>query len=236
MLPIIATPKYDMIVPSTGQELTYRPYVVKEEKVLLIALETEDDIAIEKAVLNVIKACVETPLDFKALTTFDVEFMFVTLRSKSVGEGVKLNMKCEAKDCDGTMEEKIDLDKVIISNLEDKPNNNIKINDDISIDLKWLGINDALTAGQKTTGTDTVINMAAKSIETIYSGEEVISASDATHKEVVNFVESFNTDQFAKIIAYIEAAPAITYDVNYDCPKCGHHNERSLKGLSDFFI
>ena len=81
-----------------------------------------------------------------------------------------------------------------------------------------------------------LINMAAKSIETIYSGEEVISASDATHKEVVNFVESFNTDQFAKIIAYIEAAPAITYDVNYDCPKCGHHNERSLKGLSDFFI
>ena len=84
MLPIIATPKYDMIVPSTGESITYRPYVVKEEKILLIAIESQDEAAIERAVLNVIKACVESQIDFKKLTTFDVEFMFITLRSKSV--------------------------------------------------------------------------------------------------------------------------------------------------------
>ena len=85
MLPRIATPKYDMIVPSTGESITYRPYVVREEKILLIALESQDESAVEKAVMNIIKECVESPINIKNLTTFDVEFIFVTLRSKSVG-------------------------------------------------------------------------------------------------------------------------------------------------------
>ena len=91
MLPKIATPKYDMIVPSTGESIKYRPYLVKEEKILLIALESQDPEAVETAVLDIIKACIESPVDIKKLTTFDVEFMFVTLRSKSVGEGIKIN-------------------------------------------------------------------------------------------------------------------------------------------------
>ena len=94
MLPKIATPKYDMIVPSTGKSITYRPYVVKEEKILLIAMESQSEQAIEKAVLNIIKECVESPINIKSLTTFDVEFIFVTLRSKSVGEGIKVNPSC----------------------------------------------------------------------------------------------------------------------------------------------
>ena len=95
MLPRMVTPKYDMIVPSTGKSITYRPYVVKEEKLLLIAMESQDDKQIENAVMNIIEECVESPLDINTLTNFDVEFMFVTLRAKSVGEGIELSPKCQ---------------------------------------------------------------------------------------------------------------------------------------------
>ena len=110
MLPKLATPKYDMIVPSTGESITYRPYVVREEKVLLIAMESESDIAIENAVTDIIKLCVESPIKVEDLTNFDVEFMFVTLRSKSVGEGIKVSSKCT--ECEESNEHKIDLEKI----------------------------------------------------------------------------------------------------------------------------
>ena len=114
MLPKLATPKYDMIVPSTGESITYRPYVVKEEKILLIAFETQNDTAIEKAVNNIIKECIESPINIQELTTFDVEYIFVTLRSKSVGEGIKINPSCEH--CEEKNEVKIDLEKVKVAN------------------------------------------------------------------------------------------------------------------------
>ena len=117
MLPTIATPKYDMIVPSTGESITYRPYVVKEEKILLIALETQDDIQIEKSVTDIIKACVESPIKVNELTTFDIEFIFITLRSKSVGEGIKVNMKCDDDTCNEQVEIPLALDEIKVSNL-----------------------------------------------------------------------------------------------------------------------
>jgi hypothetical protein len=236
MLPIIATPKYDMIVPSTGETITYRPYVVKEEKILLIALESEDDFAIEKAVMNIIKACVESSIKIDGLTSFDIEMIFITLRSKSVGEGIKLGLKCDEEDCNGSEEIQLDLDKIKISNLENKIDKHIKINDDISIDMRWLRANDKLTEAQRKTKTDSIIHSAAKAIETIYSGEEIFTIKDTPHKEVVAFIESLSTDQFAQILEFMEASPTLTYDLSYKCKTCGHENERKLRGLTDFFI
>lgn len=236
MLPIIATPKYDMIVPSTGQSITYRPYVVKEEKILLIALESESEIAIERAVTDIIKACLETPLDIKTLTMFDIEFMFTTLRSKSVGEGIDVVLNCDNEECDATQKIKINLDDVYVANLETAGENmNVKINDDVSVDLKYLGYSDNLTQGQRTTETEAAINMVAKTIETIYSGEETFACKDAPFKEVVSFVESLNNDQFAKVIKFMQDSPVITYDIEYKCKVCGTDNVKTLKGLTDFF-
>ena len=236
MLPTIATPKYEMIVPSTGESITYRPYVVKEEKILLIALETQDDIQIEKAVTDIIKACVESPIKVNELTTFDIEFIFITLRSKSVGEGIKVNMKCDDDTCDAQVEIPLALDEIKVSNLEKVKDKNIKINNDISIDMRWLRTSDKLNKDQRKTGTDSIINTAAKAIETIYSGEETFATKDVPHKEVVTFVESLSSDQFAKILEYLENSPALTYDLSYKCKACGNENERKLKGLQDFFI
>jgi len=236
MLPIIATPKYDMIVPSTGQSITYRPYVVKEEKILLIALESESEIAIERAVTDIIKACLETPLDIKTLTMFDIEFMFTTLRSKSVGEGIDVVLNCDNEECDATQKIKINLDDVYVANLETAGENmNVKINDDVSVDLKYLGYSDNLTQGQRTTETEAAINMVAKTIETIYSGEETFACKDAPFKEVVAFVESLNSEQFQTIGDFLTNAPALAYTIEFDCTACEHHNEKELTGMNDFF-
>lgn len=233
MLPIIATPKYEMIVPSTGESITYRPYVVKEEKILLIAMESQSDEAIENAVSDIITRCVETPIKVKDLTTFDVEYMFVTLRSKSVGEGIKVTPKCEH--CEETNEQKIDLEKVRVKNLEDQVDRHIKLTDDISLDLRWQTMSDKLTDKERNTQTDTLINMIAKSIETIYSGEETFVAKDSSKKELVDFVESLNTDQFGDIIDVIAKSPVLSYDLKFKCKECGKNNEKELRGLIDFF-
>ena len=235
MLPIIATPKYDMIVPSTGQSITYRPYVVKEEKILLIALESESEIAIERAVTDIIKACVETPIDIKSFTMFDIEFMFTTLRSKSVGEGIEVMLSCISDECDAKQKIKVDLDNVYVANLDTAADMHLKINDEISVDLKYLGYSDSLTQAQRATETEAAINMVAKTIDTIYSGEETYTTKDAPFNEVVRFVESLNNDQFAKIINFMTDSPVVTYDLDYKCGACGHQNVRQLRGLTDFF-
>ena len=233
MLPKLVTPKYDMIVPSTGETVTYRPYVVKEEKILLIAFESQDETQIEKSVLDIIKTCIESKIDLNKLTTFDIEFMFVTLRSKSVGEGIKLNMPCE--ECEHTNEVKINLDELNVANLDEEIDKHVKLTDDISVDLKWMAMNDRLSGEELKTETDAVINLVAKSIETIYSGEEIHSTKDVTKKEVVEFVESLNTDQFQSITEVIGKSPYLNYTMKFDCDKCGHSHERELNGLADFF-
>ena len=233
MLPRIATPKYDMIVPSTGESITYRPYVVKEEKILLIAFESQDETAIEKSVINIIKECVESKIDFKTLTNFDIEFMFITLRGKSVGEGIKVNIECD--ECEESNEVKIDLDKVKVLNLDDSVDKHVKITDDISIDLRWQTTADSKTNANTSSETEAVINLVATSIETIYSGEEIFAAKDVTKKELLDFVESLNTDQFNSLVEVISKAPYLSYNLEYDCKGCKIHNKRSLSGLIDFF-
>jgi hypothetical protein len=233
MLPQIATPKYDMIVPSTGESIKYRPYLVKEEKILLIALESQDPEAVETAVLDIIKACIESPVDIKKLTTFDVEFMFVTLRSKSVGEGIKINPPCEH--CEASNEVKINLDDVKVANLEEEVDKHIKLTDDISVDLKWNTMDDRLDPAEKSSETDTIINMVAHSIDTIYSGDEIYSAKDASKKELQTFVESLSSDQFTEIVNTLGKAPYLSYDIHFDCKECKKENVIELKGLTDFF-
>ena len=233
MLPKLATPKYDMIVPSTGESITYRPYVVREEKILLIALESQDESAVEKAVINIIKECVESPINVKNLTTFDVEFIFVTLRSKSVGEGIKVNPSCTK--CEASNEVKINLENVNVTNIEDAVDKHIKLTDDISIDLKWQTMNDRLSDAQRKTETEAVINTIVKSIETIYSGEDIFAAKDSKATDLLDFVESLSTDQFNTIVGVIAKQPMLSYKLEFDCKDCGEHNERELSGLVDFF-
>ena len=235
MLPKIVTPKYDMIVPSTGKSITYRPYVVREEKILLIAMETDDNVAIENAVLDIINACVETSINVKKLATFDIEYIFANLRAKSVGEGIKLNPECTAEDCNSRQEVKINIDKVLVENLDSDKDRIVKLSNDISVGLKWLAMSDRLDTDEGLSNTDIVIQTIARSIETIFSGEEIFNANESKPEELVEFVESLNSDQFQEIIKKISNQPYLSYKFEYDCKECGTKNERELKGLQDFF-
>ena len=234
MLPQIATPKYDMIVPSTGETLTYRPYVVKEEKILLIAMESQSDEAIESAVIDIIKRCAYTPINTDILTTFDVEYIFVNLRAKSVGEGIKVNPPCSH--CEETNEDiKVDINNVIVKGLEEEVDLHVKLTDDISIDLVWPTMKNKLTEKDMETGTDTLINMVARSLGTIYSGEETFAAKDSSKKELVDFVESLGSDQFQALLEKVADAPQLSYDLKFKCKACKKDNKLELKGLIDFF-
>ena len=234
MLPRMVTPKYDMIVPSTGKSITYRPYVVKEEKLLLIAMESQDEKQIENAVMNIIEECVESPLDINTLTNFDVEFIFVTLRAKSVGEGIELSPKCQH--CEEINEVKLDLDEVTIKNLKDQTDTMIKLTDDISVELQWPTMkNRHIDLVDEKSETETIINMMTSTIGTIYSGEEIFVTSDVPKKEVKEFVESLSNEQFNQVVDVMAKAPYLSYDLKYDCKKCGESNSIELNGLSDFF-
>ncbi len=234
MLPKMVTPKYDMIVPSTGKSITYRPYVVKEEKLLLIAMESQDEKQIENAVMNIIEECVESPLDINSLTNFDVEFMFVTLRAKSVGEGIELRPQCQH--CETENKVKINLDKVTVANLEDEVDRIVKLTDDISVELQWPTMkNRHVDLIDEKSETETIINMMVATIGTIYSGEEIYVVADVPKKEVKDFVESLSNDQFQQIVDRMGGAPYLSYDINFDCSNCGENNSIPLNGLSDFF-
>lgn len=234
MLPKMVTPKYDMIVPSTGKSITYRPYVVKEEKLLLIAMESKDDKQIENAVMNIIDECIESPIDINTLTNFDVEFIFVTLRAKSVGEGIELSPKCTS--CEETNEVKVDLDKVTVKNLEDQADTMIKLTNDISVELKWPTMKDRhINLIDEESETETMINMISSAIGTIYSGEEIFVATDVPRKEVKEFVESLSNEQFNQIVDVMTKAPYLSYEIKFDCKKCGESNSIELNGLADFF-
>ena len=208
-------PFFDEKVPSTGKRITYRPYLVKEEKILMMAFESQDQKQVTRAIGNTLNSCIKDDIDVFKLTTFDVEFIFITLRSKSVGEGIKLTPKC--LHCDEINEVTVDLEQVKVNNLDDMVDKHVKLTDDISIDLKWHTMKDRHDKLEGETETETVINMIVASLDTIYSGEEIFNCADSPRKEVLEFVESLNTDQFGKIIEVLGKAPYLSYDVKFNC-------------------
>jgi len=235
MLPKIATPKYDMIVPSTGKSITYRPYVVREEKLLLIALESQDDKQVEQAVTEIIKSCLDDSVNVKDLTGFDIEFIFLTLRASSVGEGIELAITCDTDECGESNKVKVNLDKLEIKNNDFTDKDlQLKLNDNITIELRWPTMGNRGVKGD--TGTEVLINMVAKSIATIYHGEDIHSTADVPPEEVVDFVESLSSEQFTKIMEIMGETPYVGYDIEFTCKKCGKENKKELKGLADFFI
>ena len=160
--------------------------------------------------------------------------MFVTLRSKSVGEGIKINPSCEHCKTENLV--KIDIDKVTVSNI-DKADVDLhyKLTDDISLDLKWQTMKDRNRIIESESETETIIQMIANSIETVYSGEEIMTIGNTPKQEVIDFVESLNTDQFAGIVEILSKVPYLSYDVKFDCVKCEKGNTIGLSGLIDFF-
>lgn len=226
------TPQYETYVPSTGQKIKFRPYLVKEEKVLLLAMESQDQAQALGAIAGVIEACVQDKLP--TLTTFDVEFLFIKIRSKSVGEKSHLSIKC--KECGHDNHVTYDLDTVEMH--VEKINPLIKLTSTISIKMKWPGYNSiaqSKTITEAKTSTDQTFAVVAKCIDSIQTENENILAKDVPEKELSDFLESMTSDQYKMLINFVSEMPKLTHDISFTCEKCFTAGDVKLEGLSDFF-
>lgn len=229
------TPSYTMKIPSTGQQVDFRPYLVKEEKILLIAFESKDTRSILKAMLDVIQGCIETDIDINNLATFDVEYMFLKIRSKSVGETSTITINC--KECKHPNEVSVNLEEVEIETPE--VDSLIKLTDEVSIEMAYPTynklINSKLTEENYQAGVEDMMKMAASGIAAIFTDEERFETKDLPDEEITAFVEQMTTDQFKKIQNFYEAMPVLKEEVKFKCEKCEHDNIRELSGMADFF-
>jgi len=236
-LPKLNVPQYKVELPSTGEQLTMRPFLVKEEKVLMIALESNDAEQISVAVRNIIMSCYGfNDDDMDKLTVYDIEYLFLQLRGKSVGENMKLKLKCNDIECDGMTDYSINIDDISIVNKEntrtvmlDKENGvGIQMNYPSLETIKNLDVNNL-------TSVEGIMEVIVGCIDTIFDDNNVHDASKESPENLKAFLESLNSEQFTKIQKVLENAPAVYFKGNYKCSKCDRDNVIELRGLNSFF-
>jgi len=234
-LPTLSVPSYRLTIPSSGKEVQFRPYLVKEEKILMIAQESTDGDQIQDAILNVIENClIDYDGDVRQLTAYDVEWIFLQLRSKSVGESIDIIKFCDEEDCDGETQIKIDIGKAIIKNKEKSANTSIKVEEGLVVEVKFPTIESGSDVGDD--DTDILINTVANALSYIHYGDEIYDANGVTIEERRKFVESLTNEQFGKIIDFLLDAPYVYYEDEFTCSKCGTKQTFNYEGILDFFI
>jgi hypothetical protein len=233
-LPVLESPKYEVKLPATGKKVAYRPFLVKEEKILMIAMESQDQNQILTAMKDVVKACTFGKVNPDNLTMFELEYLFLKLRSKSVGEISKLNFKCEK--CGKPNPVEINLDRVEVD-MTNLPERKIKLTDKIGIVLCWPKVDVILDMATKTPEEQKAMafDLITVCIESIYDDKKVYPAEEQTRDEIVGFIESLSQAQFLKIQEFIEGMPKLTHTVNYECAHCKEKNTFKIEGLQNFF-
>jgi len=236
-LPKIATPTYELVMPSTKQTIKYRPFLVKEEKLLVIALESEDSKQITTAIKAVIKNCISTKgIKVETLPTFDIEYLFLNIRGKSVGEEVEVNIT--APD-DGVtpIPVTINLDDInVIENEEHSKQ--IKIDDSLMMEMKYPSLDQFIKNNfdfEESNNIDQSFSLISGCIDKIYTEDEVWAAADCTKKEITEFLEQMNSIQFKQIEKFFETMPKLSHTVEIVNPSTKVKSSVVLEGLSSFF-
>ena len=236
-LPKIATPTYELELPSSGETIKYRPFLVKEEKVLVIALESEDNKEITNAIKAVLKSCVLTKgIKVETLPTFDIEYLFLHIRGKSVGETLEVNVICP-DDEETQVKVNINLDSIEVEKNEDH-NKQIKLDDTLMMEMKYPSLDEFIKNNfdfKETNQMDQSFALIGSCIDKIYNEEEVWATADCTKKEVREFLESMNSTQFKKIESFFETMPKLSHTVKVTNPKTKVESEVVMEGLASFF-
>ena len=236
-LPKIAAPTYELELPSTGELIQFRPFLVKEEKLLVIAMESEDTKQITNALKSVIKNCILTKgIKIETLPTFDIEYLFLNIRGKSVGEELDVNIICPD---DGKTEVSvlINLEDIEVQK-NDEHEKKIKIDDSIMIEMKYPSLDQFIKNNfdfNKRNAMDQSFELIASCIGTIFTKEEAWSTADCSKKEVTEFLESMNSSQFKGIEKFFETMPKLSHKVSVKNPKTKVESEVVLEGLASFF-
>ena len=236
-LPKISTPTYELELPSTGQSIKYRPFLVKEEKLLVIALESEDTKQITTAIKSVIKNCILTKdIKVENLPTFDIEYLFLNIRGKSVGESVDVNIICP-DDNETNVSVNIDLDDIQVQKNEEHTNK-IKLDDSIMMEMKYPSLEQFIKNNfdfNNDNAMEQSFDLIASCIDKIYTEDEVWSTADVTKKELTEFLESMNSSQFKDIEKFFETMPKLSHKIVVKNPKTEVESEVVLEGLASFF-
>ena len=239
-LPMMNAPTYNLVIPSSGVSVKYRPFLIKEEKALLIAQQSEDPVVMVDTLKNVIKSCVIDKIDMDKLATFDLEYMFTQVRAKSVGETVDLYFPCDVDHGEEDNEKarvKITLDLTQIQVFKPEGHaNKIELFGDVGVKMKYPTLDIIKKLEQlDTEDLEKLFEVVANSIEYIYQGDEIFYAKEQKHEELMQFLNNLTSEQFLKVQKFFETMPRIKQDVTYDCPVCGKHHEKTLEGLQSFF-
>jgi hypothetical protein len=236
-LPKIATPTYELELPSTGETVQYRPFLVKEEKVLVIALESEDTKQITNAIKTVIKNCILTKgIKVEALPTFDIEYLFLNIRGKSVGEEIEVNVICP-DDEETNVSVQIDLDSIKVQK-DESHSNKIKVDPTIMMEMRYPSLDQFIKTNfdfKNDSAMDQSFELISSCIDKIYTEEEVWSAADVTKKELIEFLEQMNSAQFKEIEKFFETMPRLSHKIKVTNPKTQVESEVVLEGLASFF-
>jgi len=240
-LPKINTPTYDLTLPSTGKKIKYRPFLVREEKILIMALETEDMAQITNAVVEILNDCILTKgVGVNKLATFDIEYLFLNVRAKSVGETVEVNITCP-DDGKTSVQSEINIDSIKVKKVRGHKNI-IKLDDQYSMKLKYPSITEFIESnfesgqdGGEGSDIDKSLTMITSCIEMIYDNEESWDASDSSQKELEEFIEQLNSKQFKAIEKFFETMPKLSHKVKVINPTTEVESEVVLEGLASFF-
>ena len=234
-LPKLNTPTYELEVPSTDGKLKYRPFLVKEEKILMLAMESKENAQIIQAVKDIVSACTFEKLDVSSLPMFDIEYIFLNIRAKSVGEISKIKLLCpDDKKTYATVE--VNLTEVEVQ-VDDKHTNKIELTDDMGVIMTYPTIDTFAEIGIEDINASNMLDVVASSILQIYEqkGEKVYNSKDQTKKELTEFVESMNSGQFKKVQNFFETMPKLKHTVKVTNSKTKKTSDVTLTGLNDFF-
>ena len=236
-LPKIATPTYELELPSTGETIKYRPFLVKEEKLLVLALESEDTKQITNAIKAVLKSCIQTKgIKVETLPTFDIEYLFLNIRGKSVGEEIEVNVICP-DDEETQVPVSINIDQIQIQ-VTDDHDNKIQLDDNLMMEMKYPSLEEFIKNNfdfKETNQMDQSFALIANCIDKIYTEDEVWATADCTKKEVNEFLESMNSGQFKEIEKFFETMPKLSHTIKVTNPKTKVESDVVLEGLASFF-
>ena len=236
-LPKISTPTYELVLPSSGKKVKYRPFLVKEEKILIMALESEDTKQITSAIKSVLSDCIlSRGIKIDKLATFDIEYLFLNIRGKSVGETVEVNVTCP-DDGQTKVEMVIDIDSIKIQK-DSNHSDIIRLDDSLSVQMNYPSLDQFIETNFDTSNNSQVdesLNVIMSCIKQVYNEEEAWEASNCTKKELRDFVESMNSKQFKQVENFFETMPKLSHKVKVMNPNTKVESEVVIEGLASFF-
>ena len=227
-------PKYNITIPSNNREISVRPFLVKEEKIMLIALESQDPKQIASGVLDTVRSCILDDVSVDSLTSYDIEYLFLQLRCKSVGEITDLLLKCNSCEHENKVSFNLNDIKMNVKTVQNK----IKVTDDIALEMKHPSFislaNNENIVGEQTTTTDQIFSLIKESVVAVMSGDDRIDMKEVQLSEFQEFLESMTQQQFNSIRNYIENIPKLTHNIIFQCEKCNEDNTITVEGLQSF--